>query len=93
MSNNSVSPAHFFNPDKQVAALSLIACPGAETFAQQIDYYLVKWAKEAGISTDTFMIECDCPRFQSGDAKGVVKGSVRGHDVFLIVYTGNDSLT
>ena len=36
---------------------------------------------------------CDCPRFQSGDAKGLVKQSVRGHDVFLIVDPGNYSLT
>lgn len=93
MSNNAVSPAHFFNPDRQIAMLSMIACPGAETFAQQIDYYLVRWAKEVGVNTDTFIVECDCPRFQSGDAKGLVKGSVRGHDVFLIVDPGNYALT
>ena len=93
MSNNPVSPMDFFNPDRQVSTLSLIACPGAESLAQLIDYYLVKWAKEAGISNDTFIVECDCPRFQSGDAKGLVRGSVRGHDVFLIVDPGNYSLT
>ena len=93
MSKNSVSPADFFNPESQIATISLIACPGAEALAQQIDYYLVKWAEEVGVNTDTFIVECDCPRFQSGDAKGLVKGSVRGHDVFLIVDPGNYSLT
>ena len=93
MSNNPVSPAQFFNPGRQVAPLSMIACPGAEALAQQIDYYLVKWSKEAGVCKDTFLLECDCPRFQSGDAKGLVKSSVRGHDVFLVVDPGNYSLT
>ena len=93
MSKNPVSPAEFFNPDTQVSPISLIACPGAEALVQQIDYYLVKWAKEVGVDAETFVVECDCPRFQSGDAKGLVKGSVRGHDVFLVVDPGNYALT
>lgn len=93
MANNSISPADFFNPDRQIAELSLIACPGAESLAEKIDYYLVKWAEEAGVQKKSFLVECDCPRFQSGDAKGLVKSSVRGHDVFLVVDPGNYSLT
>ena len=93
MSNNAISPVDFFSPAKQEAALALIACPGAEVLTQQIDAHLVNWAKEAGVPTDTFIIPSDCPRFQSGDAKGLVKDSVRGHDVFLVVDPGNYSLT
>ena len=93
MSNNSISPAHFFNPARQEAYLSLIACPGAEELTQQIDKHLVEWGKEVGIENDSFIVPCDCPRFQSGDAKGLVKKSVRGHDVFIVVDPGNYSLT
>ena len=93
MSKNVLSPADFFSPDTQEAALSLIACPGAEALTEQVDQHLIAWAKEAGIKKDTFIVQCDCPRFQSGDAKGLVKDSVRGHDVFLIVDPGNYSLT
>ena len=93
MSNNALSPADFFSPDKQEATLALIACPGAETLTRQIDAHLVGWAKEAGLNQETFIVESDCPRFQSGDAKGLVKGSVRGHDVFLVVDPGNYSET
>ena len=93
MPNNVISPADFFSPNKQEATLSLIACPGAEALARQVDQHLIAFAKEAGIEKDTFLVECDCPRFQSGDAKGLVKDSVRGHDVFLIVDPGNYSLT
>ena len=93
MLTNTVSAAELFGSGRQEAELSLIACPGAEEFAQQIDKHLVKWAQEAGIQVDTFIIPSDCPRFQSGDAKGLVKDSVRGHDVFLVVDPGNYSLT
>ena len=92
MSNNN-TPASFFNPEYQVAHLALIACPGAEELTQLVDQHLVAWAKEVGMEKDTFIIPCDCPRFQSGDAKGLVKESVRGDDIFLVVDPGNYSLT
>ena len=92
MSNNS-TPASFFNPEYQVAHLALIACPGAEELTQLVDQHLVSWAKEVGMDKETFIIPCDCPRFQSGDAKGLVKESVRGDDIFLVVDPGNYSLT
>ena len=93
MSYNVVTPSEFFNPDTQVAELALIACPGAEELAHQIDEHLKSWAREAGIEKDTFLIECACPRFQSGDAKGLVKASVRGDDIFFVVDPGNYNLT
>ena len=93
MSKNLVTPAEFFNPDRQEASLALIACPGAEEFTKLVDRHLVNWGKEVGIQKDTFIVGCDCPRFQSGDAEGLVKESVRGHDVFLVVDPGNYSLT
>lgn len=93
MSKNSVEPASFFAPETQVANLGLVACPGAEELTQLIDQHLVSWAKEVGIEKETFIIPCDCPRFQSGDAKGLVKESVRGDDVFFVVDPGNYSVT
>ena len=93
MSNKFISPSNFFSLEKQEAPLSLIACPGAEELARQIDSHLQRWAHEAGIEQGTYLVACDCPRFQSGDAKGLVKNSVRGHDVFLIVDPGNYALT
>ena len=93
MSTNSISPAHFFSPDRQEASLALIACPGAEELTELVDKHLVNWGKEVGIDKETFIVPCSCPRFQSGDAKGLVKESVRGYDVFVVVDPGNYSLT
>ena len=93
MSNKSPKPDIFFNPETKVANLGLIACPGAEELTKQIDSHLVAWAKEVGMVIETFIIGCACPRFQSGDAKGLVTQSVRGDDIFLVCDPGNYSLT
>ena len=93
MSKKAISPATFFGSERQEAYLALIACPGAEEFTQLVDKYLIGWAKEAGVDKETFIVPCDCPRFQSGDAKGLVKKSIRGNDVFIVVDPGNYSLT
>ena len=94
MSNN-ITPASFFTPDTQVAHLGLIACPGAEEFTRQIDEHLVNWARLSGHDPkrETFIIGSDCPRFQNGDAKGIVKQSVRGDDIFIVCDPGNYALT
>ena len=93
MSNNGITPSEFFNPSAQVAELKLIACPGAEELTRLIDSHLKAWAREVGIEKDTFIIECACPRFQSGDAKGLVKESVRGDDIFFVCDPGNYNVT
>ena len=93
MPSNAIATSEFFNPATQVAELRLIACPGAEELTRLIDGHLKAWAKEVGIERDTFIIECACPRFQSGDAKGLVKESVRGDDIFFVCDPGNYSET
>ena len=45
------------------------------------------------MDVDTFIIPSDCPRFQSGDAKGLVKASTRGDDLYIFVDPGNYSVT
>ena len=87
-----ISPKSFFE-QPSVADMRLIACPGAEELTGLIDKHLTRWAREAGIDKETFIIPCDCPRFQSGDAKGLVKESVRGDDIFIVVDPGNYSVT
>ena len=93
MSENSMGPRDFFRGDRQVADLGLIACPGAEELTELINGHLVRWAREVGLENDNFIIESECPRFQSGDAKGLVTASVRGDDIYIVVDPGNYSMT
>ncbi len=74
-----------FDDSNRVAPLGVIATQSATELGEKIDNYLVSWAKEGGNTHNTFLIESDCPRFSSGDGKGIIKSTVRGHDLFIIV--------
>lgn len=78
-----------FSMPNQVAPLSIIAQPGTEELAAKIDYYLTDWAAKGGVPQDTFLIPAECPRFSSGDGKGLIKASIRGDDLFILVDVGN----
>ncbi len=78
---------------KAVAPIGLIAMKGTEELGGKINNYLIRWADRNGKDYDEFMIECDCPRFASGDAKGLIKSTVRGKDLFILVDVGNYSCT
>ena len=80
-----------FTASKQVAPLSIIAQAGTEELAAKINYYLTDWAKKAGREEETFLVEAECPRFSSGDGKGLIKSSIRGDDLFFLVDVGNYS--
>lgn len=87
------SAKEFFKFEERVADLGLIAAPGAEELTQKIDYHLVRWAQEAGMGNETFVVESECPRFSSGDGKGLIKESVRGDDLYIVVDVGNYNCT
>ena len=87
-----------------VGALGLIPVRGCEGLGDKVNDYLVKWRKESGsehkgdvaftgYDRDTFIIDADVPRFGSGEAKGIIKESVRGKDLYLMVDVCNYSLT
>ena len=82
----------FFNFENRVAELGVIAAPGAEELTKKIDHHLIQWAKEAGVEMETFIIESECPRFSSGDGKGLIRSSIRGDDLFIVADVGNYSL-
>ena len=93
MAEQSMGPRDFFRKEAAIADLALLACPGAEELCNLVDGHLVRWAREVGMKVDTFIIPSDCPRFQSGDAKGLVKASTRGDDIYIFVDPGNYSVT
>lgn len=82
-----------FSAENRVAPLGIISLAGAQELSRKVEAHLVRWAKLAGLDYDTFLIESSCPRFSSGDGKGMIKSTVRGYDLFFIVDVGNYSLT
>lgn len=82
-----------FDSQSSVAPLGLIVLEGAEKLGKMIDKYLVTWAKKGGYNAETLLIKNQCPRFASGDGKGLIESTVRGKDVFIVVDVGNYSCT
>lgn len=83
----------FFSEGDCVAPLGLIPLEGARELGEMINEHLVRWAKEAGRNQDNFIVESECPRFSSGDGKGLIKSTIRGDDLYFIVDVGNYSCT
>lgn len=93
MVRTKTTAKEFFNFSERLADLGLIAVPGAEELTAKIDRHLLRWAKEAGTEVDTFIIDSECPRFSSGDGKGLIRSTVRGDDIYFVVDVGNYSET
>ena len=84
-----------------VGDLTIVAMKGCEEIASKIDYYLKEWRRDENgvIYSDgsgpikTFLLDAVCPRFGSGEAKGVINESVRGHDIYIISDVFNYGVT
>ncbi|MDE7281665.1 MAG: ribose-phosphate pyrophosphokinase-like domain-containing protein, partial [Ruminiclostridium sp.] len=81
------------NSKQQVASLGIIATDGAKELGTKINDYLVKWSANTPYAQDSYLVDTECPRFSSGDGKGLIKTSIRGDDIFIIVDVGNYSCT
>ncbi len=78
--------------DNQFGELCVIGMKGCEAFTDQVDYYLRDWRRH-GDNDRTFLAQADCPRFGSGEAKGMIHESMRGKDVYIICDTFNYGVT
>lgn len=87
-----------------VGRLGIISPYSCAELGEKVDQYLVEWRKgrkkshHIAISfedydRDTYLIQSDLPRFGSGEGKGVLKESVRGDDIYILVDVCNYSLT
>ncbi len=77
--------------EAQYAELSVIGMKGCEQFAAQVDYYLKEWRRHGG--EGSYLVDVDCPRFGTGEAKALLHQSLRGHDLYIICDTFNYGVT
>lgn len=91
-----------------VAPLRIAALKSCQELGNKVNDYIVQFRKNdyrqlmetkdstlsiRGYDRDSYLVECDCPRFGSGEGKGVINSSVRGSDLFVMVDVMNHSLT
>lgn len=87
-----------------VAPLKIAALESCIDMGRKINDYIVAFRQEtlresldsplfSTYQSDNYLIDCKCPRFGTGEAKGMLNASVRGKDLFVIVDVCNYSLT
>lgn len=85
-------------------ALGIIPLESCREIGEKVDKYLVKWrcVREheheddiafKGYLRDTYVINASCPRFGSGEAKGMIHETIRGYDLYIMTDVTNYSLT
>lgn len=87
-----------------VGPLKILPLKGFMQMGEKVDELIVNLRKKEmnedtdalyfkGYVADTFLVDADCPRFSSGEAKGEIHESVRGTDLYIIADITNNSLT
>ncbi len=87
-----------------VGSLRLIPLEGCRELGEKVNQYLIGWREErenehktslafAGYQRDSYIMNAQISRFGTGEAKGVIKESVRGADLYILVDVSNYSLT
>ena len=101
MANNFV-----FNDSLPVAPLKLAALESCKDFASKVDSHIVQFRRNdmeelkrrkadlhyRGYDVDSYLLDLECPRFGTGEAKAVINESVRGTDIFVMADVMNYSI-
>jgi len=87
-----------------VAPLKIIALSSCRELGDMVNEHLVNSRRKQlsekhtdlsiiGYEEDTYLVKHDCPRFGTGEAKGEIKESIRGKDLFILIDTVNSANT
>jgi len=86
------------------APLKIAALDSCMELGQKVNDYIVSFRQNAiqeypdlatlaNYNQDNYLVDCACPRFGSGEAKGMLRESIRGTDLFVMVDVCNYSMT
>lgn len=87
---------------ESVRPLALLAMKGCEEMGNKVNNYLLRWTTNPederlltfpGYKKDSFLIDATCPRFGTGEGKGIINQSVRGYDMFILCDVTNYNIT
>lgn len=87
-----------------VAPLKILAMESAQGLGASVNKCLVGFRKNMrsskhsdpafqGYIADSYLLDAQCPRFGSGEGKGILNESVHGKDLFILVDVCNHNLT
>ncbi len=82
--------------------LGIIPLESSRAIGKKVDAYIVRWRNEStpqpsihfeNYQRESYIIDAVCPRFGTGEAKGILNESVRGKDIYILVDVCNHSLS
>ena len=87
-----------------IAPLKIAALDSCKDLGQKVNDYIVQFRQQtlkesldsplfSSYQLYNYLVKCNCPRFGSGEAKGLISESIRGKDLFIMVDVCNYSLT
>ena len=87
-----------------IAPLKVAALEGCRDLAENVDRFLLEFREKSnpdfpdtptfqGYHEESYLVRSACPRFGTGEAKGILYDSVRGVDLFIMADITNYSLT
>lgn len=88
-----------------VGPLKIVALSSAREMGNKVNDYLVQFRKDInnekvkqdpafqGYIEENYLVDAECPRFGSGESKGIFRESVHGKDLFILVDVCNHSIT
>lgn len=97
---------YVFNDVLPVAPLKIATLESCRPLAEKVNQHIVNFRQNdteelilrqqnlnyRGYDVNSYLINCHCPRFGTGEGKGVIKESIRGTDLFIMVDVTNYSI-
>ena len=97
MNENNIEAMQKF-PMQPVAPLGVIAMRGCEEMGKRVNDFLMNWQVNTsdsselhsyfGSEAEGFLLKANCPRFGTGEGKGMLLDTVRGYDLYIICDVG-----
>nr|WP_294492110.1 ribose-phosphate pyrophosphokinase [uncultured Mediterraneibacter sp.] len=87
-----------------VAPLKIVAMESCRPLGRKVNDYIVSFRENTinevsesslyvNYKANNYLVDCACPRFGTGEAKGILRETIRGTDLFIMTDVCNYSLT
>lgn len=98
---------YVFNDQLPVAPLKIAALESCRELAEKVNSHIVGFRRNdieelkrreadlhyRGYDVNSYLLKCACPRFGSGESKGIINESIRGTDIFAMADITNYSIS
>ena len=99
-----MSNIEFLEKTLPTAPLKIVAMESCRTLGQKVNDYIVSFRENTvsevsesplyvNYRSNNYLVDCCCPRFGTGEAKGILRETIRGTDLFIMTDVCNYSLT